>query len=68
MVTWQPRCVDVVGAVVVGGGVDVDPGGVGGQQVGAAVLVLVADLQRRGVLRLGWVVRRYQLQIETKKD
>ena len=37
---------------------------VGGQQVGAAVLALVADLQRGAVLGLASVVRAYKL---TKK-
>ena len=34
---------------------------VGGQQVGAAVLALVADLRRGAVLRLTSVVRAYKL-------
>ena len=62
--TGEPRGVDVVRVVAVGGGRQVDPGGVGGEQVGRAVLALVADEQGRRVLRLGRVVRRHDLERE----
>ena len=62
LLTGEPRGVDVVGVVAVGAGRQVDPRGVSGEQVGRAVLVLVADEQRRGVLRLWRVVRRHDLQ------
>ena len=60
--TWKPRGVDVVGVVPVGARRQVDPRGVGGEQVGRAILALVADEQGRGVLRLGRVIRRHDLQ------
>ena len=60
--TGEPRGVDVVRVVAVGAGRQVDPGGVGGEQVGRAVLALVADEQGRRVLRLGRVVGRHDLE------
>lgn len=55
--TREPGCVDVVGAVVLRVWVEVDPGGVGGEEVGRAVLALVADLKGGRELRLWRVVR-----------
>ena len=60
--THEPGCVDVVGALSVGGRVEVDPGGVGGEVVGALVLHVVAHLQRGRVLRLWRVVRSHKLE------
>ena len=54
--TGQPRGVDVVRVVAVVARRQVDPRGVGGEQVGRAVLALVADEQGRGVLRLWRVI------------
>ena len=65
--TGEPRGVDVVRVVAVGGGRQVDPGGVGGEQVGRAVLALVADEQGRRVLRLGRVIRRHDLERERER-
>ena len=59
--TCEPGGVDVVCAVAVAAGAEEDPVAVGGQQVGAAVLALVADLQRSAVLRLTSVVRTHKL-------
>ena len=59
--TCEPGGVDVVCAVAVAAGAEEDPVAVGGQQVGAAVLALVADLQRSAVLRLTSVVRAHKL-------
>ena len=66
--TGEPRGVDVVRVVAVGGGRQVDPGGVGGEQVGRAVLALVADEQGRRVLRLGRVVGRHDLERERERS
>ena len=68
--TCEPGGVDVVCAVAVAAGAEEDPVAVGGQQVGAAVLALVADLQRSAVLRLTSVVcahkltRKYLIQLQ----
>ena len=65
--TGEPRGVDVVRVVSVGARRQVDPRGVGGEQVGRAVLALVADEQGRGVLRLGRVIGRHDLERGEKR-